>query len=300
MLQTAGARVDFLAVHNAYAPVNVDDNSDPRTVYAAMLAAPISIAQNLQAISQDIATFAPKGAQIPIAVTEWGPLFQTTTAGRYAEHTKTLGSALYDVEVLKALFESPATQIANFHVFNDLSIMCWICSSNGSYPVWTPTAEAMAFQLVRQHTGSQLVSSVVAAPVYTSQAIGLVSSIPNVPYLDVISSLSADGKTLYVIAVNKNFDQAIQTTLSIGGFSPQGSAAVWTLNGTGIDANTGTVPLQVPGVYWAPQAQDPLNPQFDNGGPGQVTLTQSNASVGSSFSYRFPAHSVTAIQMASK
>jgi alpha-L-arabinofuranosidase len=299
VLQTAGSQIDFLAVHNSYAPVNVSDSDAVRNVYAALLAAPRLIAQNLQALSQQINEYAPaRASQITIAVTEWGPLFQLSSAGRYAQHTRTLGSALFDADTLMTFLESPSTQLANFHVFNDLSIMCWICSSNGSYPpVWTTTAESMAFQLIRQHFGTQLVSSSVVAPSYTSPAIGDVVSVPNVPYLDVVSSLSADGTTLYIVGVNKHFDDAINASLSIGGFVPESSGVSWTLNGTGIDANTGTHPLQSPGVYWAPQAEDPLNPQFDNGGPGQVTVTQANPEVALQFTYRFPAHSVTVLQL---
>jgi alpha-N-arabinofuranosidase len=299
VLQTAGSQIDFLAVHNSYAPVNVSDSDAVRDVYAALFAAPRLIAQNLQTLSQQISAYAPaRASQIAIAVTEWGPLFQLTSAGRYVQHTKTLGSALFDADTLMTFLASPSTQVANFHVFNDLSIMCWICSSNGSYPpAWIPTAESMAFQLIRQHFGTQLVSSTVMAPTYTSPAVGDVVSVPNVPYLDVVSSLSADGTTLYVIAVNKHLDDAINASLSIAGFAPASSAVSWTLNGTGVDANTGTHPLQTPGVNWAPQAEDPLNPQFDNGGPGQVTVTQAAPQVGLQFMYRFPAHSVTALQL---
>jgi alpha-L-arabinofuranosidase len=300
VLQNAGDQIDFFAVHNSYAPVNVNDTDSFDSVYQGLLAAPTTIAKNLQTLQQQIQMYAPKSSNISVAVTEWGPLFQVTTAGAYAQHTKTLGSALFAASMLKTFMESPVTQIANFHVFNDMSIMCWICSSDGSFPphpVWTSTAESMAFQLVRQHFGTQLLSSMVSVPSFNSPAVGTMSSVSNVPYLDIVSSLSADGKTLYVIGINKSFTQAIRSSITLLGFTPSPAAASWTLNGTGMDANTGTVPLKTPGTYWAPQAEDPQNPQFDNGGPGQVTVTAgaiSNAAV--SNTYRFPAHSVTVLQ----
>ena len=299
VLQTAGSQIDFVAVHNSYAPVNVDDAEGVRQVYAGLLAAPLLIAQNLKALATEIQTYAPaRASQIQIAVTEWGPYFQGSPSGSYVQHGETLGSALFIADTLKTFFESAPTQIANFHVFNDLSIMCWICSSTSGYPpAWTNTAESLAFQMIRQHFGTRIISSSVSGPQYTSPATGVLPSVPNVPYLDVVSSLSADGSTLYVMAINKHLDCGMQTSFLLQGFNPAASGASWTLNGTGIDANTGTHPLQVPGVYWAPQAQDPMNPQFDNGGPGQITVTQGTSAAGKQFSYTFPPHSVTILAL---
>jgi alpha-N-arabinofuranosidase len=299
LLQTAGSEIDFLSVHNAYAPVNVSDSDDFRDVYGALLAAPALIADNLHTVASQIAAYAPsRVSQIAIAVTEWGPLFQMNTGGRFAQHTRTLGSALFAADTLKALIESPATQIANFNVLNDLSIMCWLCSEGGIYPpVWTPTAESQAFQMFHQHFGTQLVSSAVAGPQYSNLAIGFVPATSGVQYLDVVSSLSADGRSLYLIGINKHFDNSIAASVSIRGFTPSASAVSWTLNGAGIDSNTGTAPLQAPGVYWAPQAEDPQNPQFYNGAPGQVAVAAGLVNAGPDFIYIFPPHSVTALQL---
>lgn len=297
VLQIAGNDIDFLAVHNAYAPVNVQNSDDLRTVYSAMLAAPALISANLKKLASQIETYAPQRAgQIGIAVTEWGPFFQSEISGRFVQHAKTLGSALFVSSLLKTFIEEPRMQIANFHTFNDLSIMCWICSTTGGFPpVWARTAEAMAFQLVREHTGTQLVNSTVNAPMYTSAQAGSVTPLAGVPYLDVLSTLSADGNTMHVVVVNKHFDATIRTTISMQGFTPL-SGSAWVLGGTGLDANTGTKPLRIPGLEWATQASDTANPQFDNGGPGQVAVLQSSFSIENPLSYRFAPRSVTALQ----
>jgi len=46
--------MDFLAVHNAYAPVliGVKDVADPREVYRTMLAAPVLVESNLAQVSE--------------------------------------------------------------------------------------------------------------------------------------------------------------------------------------------------------------------------------------------------------
>jgi alpha-N-arabinofuranosidase len=305
VLQNAGSQIDFIAIHNAYAPVIASDGQGLRSVYGAMLAAPVLIARNLQAVASDITQFAPAGAQsIAIAVTEWGPLFETNPAGSYVEHTKTLGSALYAASVMKAFIESPQTQIANFHVLNDYSIMGWSGSLNGSFPPapdWAATARSYAFQLFTGHFGSSLVQSSVVSPTFNSDAAGLVAPVSDVPYLEVVSSLSSDGKTLYILGINKDFDSPVDATIAIQGFQPASAGTAWVLAGTGIDANTGTTPIQVPGVVWGTQAQDPQNPQFYNGGPGEVTLTSIPVQgLGSQFVYNFPRHSVTSIVLSAR
>lgn len=301
ILRLAGDQIDFLAVHNAYAPVNVSDSDDVRAVYAALAAAPVLIAQNLATLSRQIETYAPKRAsQIAIAVTEWGPFFQSVHEGRFVQHSRTLGSALFSAGTLKAFVESGKTEIANFHTFNDMSIMCWVCSSDSGFPprpVWTMTPGAMAFRLMRQNVGSQLIASAVVAPTYDSPKIGTLSRIENVPYLDVLSTISPDGNTVYVIAINRHFDNAIHTTISLHNFIPQPSGLVRILTGTGIDANTGTAPLQVPGVFWGYQASDPLNPRFHKGGPEEVTVAERSIAVQPVFAVGFPPRSVTALRL---
>lgn len=302
LLEKAGDQIDFLAVHNAYAPVLPNDQPELRDVYRAMLAAPILIGRNLDTIAGQITRYAPKRAsQIEIAVTEWGPLFQADVKGRYIDHNKTLGAALFAASTLKTLIESPRTTIANFHELNDLSMLGWISSRNGDFPPnpdWAPTARYFAFQLFRQHFGQRLVQTRAQGPTYDTRAVGSVDAVDDVPYLDVVSSLSADGRTLYVMGINRHFDDAIDATLQIRGFSPASRGMAFTLTGKGIDAHTGTTHMNLPGVRWARQAEDARNPRFSKGGPGEITVSSGAvAGAGERFGYRFPARSVTALEL---
>lgn len=54
LLRQAGAEIDFLAIHNAYAPSLVVSGAekDLRSVYRAMLAAPLLIRQNLRQVEE--------------------------------------------------------------------------------------------------------------------------------------------------------------------------------------------------------------------------------------------------------
>ncbi len=301
VLEKAGDQIDFFAVHNAYAPVLISgDNKDLRTVYKAMLAAPVLIRRNLGTIEQQIATYAPsRASRIGIAVTEWGPLFQFDPRGRYVDHVKTLGSALFAASTLKVFIESPRTEVANFFLLNDVSVLGWIGSRDGRFPPqpdWAPTAKYYAFQMYTRHFGEQLVRSNSDGPTFDSETIGLIDAVKDVPYLDVVSSLSADGRKLYVLAINKHFDSSIEASIALQGFDPASSGTAWILTGTSIDANTGTTPLKAPGLPWGKQAEDPQIPRFSSGASGEITMSDSNVTgVGKRFTFRFPPHSITSL-----
>ena len=302
VLQNVGDQTDFLAVHNAYAPVLSGDDKDLRRVYRTMLAAPTLVARNLNTVSNQIAEYAPgRASQIGIAVTEWGPLLSFDPRSRYVDHVKTLGSALFAASTLKAFIESPRTEIANFFLLNDLSVLGWIGSRDGRFPPrpdWAPTARYFAFQLYTHHFGEQLVRSKAVGPTYDGDAVGLIDPVKDVPYLDIVSSLSSDGRKLYLMAINKHFDGTIETSITLRGFQPVSGGTAWTLTGTGIDANTGTTPLQVPGLAWGKQIEDQQDPRFSKGGASEVTLSSSEVSgIRTQFTYRFPSHSVTSLEL---
>jgi hypothetical protein len=179
-----------------------------------------------------------------------------------------------------------------------------IGSRNTDFPPnhdWIPTARYYALQLYTKHFGNQLVPSTTDVPTYDSPTVGRTDAVKGVPYLDVVSSLSADGRQLFIIAINKNFDQPIETTINLRGFVPSGKGTAWTLNGTGLDANTGTGIIKVPGLHVPRQAEDPQNPRFYKGSMSEITFNSSDFKVdGAEFTYSFPAHSATSIVLTRK
>ncbi|MEO7142061.1 MAG: hypothetical protein ABI165_01000, partial [Bryobacteraceae bacterium] len=173
VLSIAGSQIDFLSVHCGYAPVIANDLGwNPRTVYAAMLAAPLLIQQQLTGLSSRVAALLPnRAAQMPIAVTEWGPAFQGTPDGRFVDHTKTLGSGLFVADTLKAFMESPQTQIANLFKLADANYMGTIGMRGGEF---ASKASYLALQMFSLHFGSELVATSTQSPTYDSPTIGWV------------------------------------------------------------------------------------------------------------------------------
>jgi alpha-N-arabinofuranosidase len=305
VLEKAAGEMDYLALHNAYQPVVFDDRgADVRTVYAAMLASPILIKRNLDVVSKQIDTYAgSRASHIKLAITEWGPIFHIDAKNKWVDHMKTLGSALFVASTMKAFLESPRVEIANAFKLAEPGFQGWIqaryddiLTRQAQDGQFIPTASYYALQLFTRHFGETLVESSSTSPTYDSVAVGMADKVSDVPYLDVVSSLSGDGKTLYLLAINKHFDEPIRAKIALGGFKPDGGGSVWTLNGTGIDANTGT---KMPrGIEYARPIEAQPNPRFSKGSPEEVTLSSKPLQGASAaFEYTFPAHSVTSLEI---
>lgn len=297
VLARAGSRIDYVAVHNAYSPMVISDGGRPiREVYAALLAAPVLVKASLDRLSAQIATLpAADARRVKIAVTEWGTLFHILPSSPYVDHCKTLGSALYTASVMRAFLETPRVAMANHFKLVDPLFIGEIGKRQGSY---APAAPYYALQLFARHFGSELVRSTATGPRYNSRAIGWVRAMRDVPYLEVTAARSPDGKRLTIMVINKHFDRAMRTAISIRGFRPAARGTAWTLNGTGIDANTGTAPLQAPGITWGKQAEDLVNPRFRKGGPGEVWLAgRPIGGMAPRVTWTFPAHSVTCLEL---
>jgi alpha-N-arabinofuranosidase len=299
VLEEAGDTIDYIAMHNAYAPTLAQDRGeDLRTVYKSMLAAPLLVRESLARVASRIRESAPEGREISIAVTEWGPAFHISPENRYVDHVKTLGSGLYVASVMQGFLLTPEVEIANFFKLVDPLWTGWIGKREGRFH---PTAPYMAMKLYTQHFGTRLVEAETRVEGYDTQAVGWVDAVKDVPYLDVVASLGEDGSTLYLIAVNKDFERDARARIMIEGFAVAPAATAWILNGTGIDAHTGTDVLKVPGIKWARQAEDTVHPRYHEGAPDEVWLRESAVGdLSEEFDYVFPAHSVTALQLKRK
>jgi alpha-N-arabinofuranosidase len=296
VLKIAGPEIDFVAVHNAFAPaLGRDAGWSARTVYATMLAAPVLVKASLANLSKLIDSLMGPGNKIEVAVTEWAPLFDTTLTSRFLDHPKTLVSALYCASILKALVEDQRTTVANAFKLVDALELSWIGLRDGAF---TAKAPYYAMQLFTTHFGPNLLSSQTVSPGYDARSLGWVDQVPFVPYIEAVASRSDDGNSLYIIVINKHLDRDIQTSIAFPGFCALPDAKSWTLNGTALDANTGTQLWTPDGYTWTEQTSVAPGGRFYLGGPGEISVTQSAVtSAGSSLSLTFPAHSVTALEL---
>jgi alpha-L-arabinofuranosidase len=296
VLQNAARQIDFVAVHNAFAPVlPIEDAGwDGRTVYSTLFAAPLLVKKSLDRLSDEIDTYAgPYAPHITVSVTEWGPGFKIEPDSRWVDHLKTLGSGIYAADILKGFIESPRVMSAHAFKLSDGAAQGWLGIRDNAF-VAKPVA--LALEMYSKHFGTRLIPCSTDVPGYESRSLGLVDAVNNVPYLDVVCSLDDSGQNLYIMGINKSFDQPVQTSIDMGSYRINGSTTAWTLNGTAVDANPGTDLPVYPGIPWAQQAGVDPNSRIDQGGPGEVSITSAAVSItGSQFVYAFPAHSITAL-----
>jgi len=295
VLNKVAPKIDFVAVHNAYAPVLMNEGSySLRDVYSATLATPLLIKRNLDEIAAKLHALSPADAKrIKIAVTEWGTLYHSLPSAPFVDHCKTLGSALYTASVMKAFLETPEVEIANYFALIDPLFIGVLGPKNGQY---VPTASYYAMQLYTRHFGDTLVASDTTSPTYASRPVGLVPMVSKAPYVECVASTSSNGKNLHIVLINKHFDRAANVTLNLNGFRAVDDMDCWTLGGTGLDANTGTKPFAYPGVQWAKQASDEYDPRFESGSSSEVWLRKTILSTfGASSTVNVPAHSVVCL-----
>ena len=292
LLQGAGSMLDFLSVHNSYAPLVFDPAPLAfNDVYQAMFAYPVLVERDFAALNQQIAQYAPLYAdKIELAVTEWGPLFQLTSDGPYVDHAKTLGSAIYVANMLQVFARTPRVTMAHFFKLAD-----WFFLGLSSFEGHAkPSQHVMEF--FAKSFGPSVLPTTVASPLFNSKAVGVVDALVDVPYLDAVSSLDNTNQVMTILVVNKHFNTPIKTTIFLRGFTPQTTAQRWVLTAPSLDANNGNDLLN---GTWAPQMVAPTGPMFYSGSPEMVKPAVSDFSVsgGTYLVYNFLPRSVTAITL---
>lgn len=294
LLKQAGSSIDYISLHCAYAPAGASSTAVSfDEVYQSLLAFPVLIAKNLRKLNSEIERFAPADKdRIKIAVTEWGALFAIDPKDKWIDHCKTLGSALYDASTLKAFIEAPRMDLATFFKISEYSFMGCIAGDG------TPKPSYYALQMYSRHFGDRLLTTGVTSPTYDSKPVMQLDPVAGVPYLEAISSLSADRSKLYVIVINKHFTAPIRTRLHLTGFHPGPTGKAWVLTGPSLDANNGKDLVDYPGLSWGKQVESPRNPSFYSGKPGTVvTREKPLTGVSSDFDYTFPPISVTCLEL---
>lgn len=290
LLQRAAGQIDFLSVHNGYAPllVTIGPPESPEDVYRAMLAFPLQVERNLKQISDDIDRYGGSNAShIGIAVTEWGPLFAFLPSNPYIDHQKTLAAGLYVASMMQTFLRTPRIEMANFFKLTEANFMGWI-----NAPDAEPKPVYYALQMYSRHFGTNLVDTTVSGPSYSSKPIGLVMPENKVPSLDCVASLDDSGSKLYLIVVNKNLTEPISASINLSGYVPRGSAKVWLLTAPSPDANNGSDMQSA-----AKQKESSRNPMFRSGHPGTVIpVSRDFRTAGLHCKFRFESRSVTAIE----
>jgi alpha-N-arabinofuranosidase len=294
VLSRLGDKIDYLSVHNGYAPLIIEpDNYTVEEVYASLLAFPKLMENNLKSLSEEIDEYVPANSQrIKIAVTEWAPLFHVATTSPWVDHPKTLGSGLYTALCLQTFLRNPRVDIATFFKLKDY-LYCGTIGYNN-----IPKASYYAIQMYSDLSNYDLMESCTESPQYDARALGLIPEIKDVPFLDTIAVMTKDKKKLAVVVINKSNSSPVKTKINLRHFQPCKDCRVTVFSGSSLDCNNGKDIPDVPGYTWMKQKECSINPQFYNGKPGTLKLNSFQFhDASSAFEFEFGAHSVTRLDL---
>jgi alpha-L-arabinofuranosidase len=230
---------------------------DPNDFYHKVVAEPLEFKRKLEANIQAAGNLLPKHPFF--AITEFNSWwFPETQDPDYR-----LADALYFAGVFNTLVRHSK------YIF--LAENCSLINVQGMIEVDAVaiklTPPYFAYVLYANHIGSEVLNTVTSTPA--------VAFDPGLPALDVIATLAGDQHLLYLAVVNRSQDKAASAHIRLSGWHPTDkSAQAYELNGKSWDA---------------------FNPY---GSTANVNIQQLKLEAQrATFSYRFPAHSVTVLEL---
>lgn len=135
-----------------------------------------------------------------------------------------------------------------------------------------PKPAALAISLFTKHFGQILLNTeVLDPPTFSVNGRYNIPNLSSVPYLSAYSSKNKANNKLYLIVINKHALASMQTKININHANVSTEAKTYTLSGPSMYSNNNT--------------------------SNEVVISESKINyAGSSFTYTFPAHSVTAFE----
>ncbi len=261
ILKNASEFLDFISMHAYY----FYDN------YYDVVACPLKAEPEIDKMRKMIKEFAPAKNNIKITFDEWNIWHNEAKTYNGLMQKCTLMDGLYAAGMLHVFQRnSDIVTMANFcDLVNQLPAIV-TNESGGLYvnPIF------LAFELYTNHCGNLLVQSTIEVPGYQpAEKVG----VDFAPYIDCSVTLSEDTRTLTLAVINRHETDAIESKINIDGFTPDKKAKVFVLNAAEVTA--------------ANDFEEPDNVQIETGIFNKTDK---------SFTYTFPAHSVTLIKINSR
>lgn len=252
VLRRAGENINYLAIHHYYGRREMA--GDPSN----LMARPLFLDRFYVQVEELLREVVP-GRRIKLAINEWG-------LDLPAERQYSLESSLYAARLMN-IFERRG-DVVEMSAVSDL-VNGWPGGiiQAGRHGVFVSPIY-LVNQLYSEHRGDERLYATISSPSFDTSREGT-----NVPYLDAVASRTADGKKVFIKAVNTNPSSALVTTISLQGASPVAQAEVTTV----------TAPsLTVSNNFARPNA---------------VSITHTRVPSGPSFVVTLPKHSVSVITL---
>jgi alpha-N-arabinofuranosidase len=214
VLREAGRNIDYLAIHHYYGRREL--RGDPGN----LMARPLFFERFYTQVQQLLRELGLSG-RIKLAINEWG--LDLPSARQYS-----MESALYGARLMN-VFERSG-EIVEMSAVSDL-VNGWpggIIQAGRDNVFVSPIY--LVNQLYAEHRGDMRLASKVDGPTFDTSQEGA-----NVPYLDAAVSRTADGKMIFIKAVNTNRTSALTTTIAIAGALPARRAELNTITAPSLD-----------------------------------------------------------------
>jgi alpha-L-arabinofuranosidase len=252
VLRAAGENIDYLAIHHYYGRSEMA--GDPLN----LMARPLFLERFYGQVEQLLRELVP-GRSIKLAINEWG-------LDLPVERQYSLESALYGARLMN-VFERRG-DVVEMSAVSDL-VNGWPggiiqAGRHGLFvsPIY------LVNQLYSEHRGDERLAASVSGPSFDTSKEG-----SNVPYLDAVVSRTADGRKIFIKAVNTSPTSALATTVSVQGAIPGARAEIKTVTAASLNASN------------------------DFARPDAVFIRNATARSGLSFVITLPKHSVSVISL---
>ena len=168
---------------------------------------------------------------IPLAITEYNGGFWDNDPLPYRH---CLGTALLNAELLR-VFMKPGRSILMANYWDFVNEYWGMVANNFEdkyadlFKSYYKRPNFYIFKLYHEHFGNILIHSKTECSTYKSGA-------NYIPYLSVNASKSKDGKTIYLMVINKNMKDRVGVNVRLFDYSSIKEVKAWILNGPKIDA----------------------------------------------------------------
>jgi alpha-L-arabinofuranosidase len=213
VLREAGRNIDYLAIHHYYGRREM--RGDPLNLTARPL-----FFERFYARVEGLLSELGLEGRVKLAINEWG-------LDLPSERQYSMESALYAARLMN-VFERSG-EIVEMSAVSDL-VNGWPggiiqAGRNGVFV----SSIYLVNQLYAEHRGDQRVASRVDSPTFNTSREGA-----NIPYLDATASRTADGKSIFIKAVNTSRNSALTTTITIQNANPAVRAEMKTITAPSI------------------------------------------------------------------
>jgi len=213
ILTALGDKIDFIDVHNGYAPILRGVGLNPNKIYPdddfalCFMGASVHVQKDIENVKEDLAKYAP-GRDIELHITEYGPLVYPLKKERAVEDVawnRSLAGALYLACLYNVFLKEPKLALAN-HLPLCQDVFGALIGIRGTYPdrkLWRNIVYYV-FQSYSAMAGRDVLETFVQCPTYSVPRMGLISKLDNVPYIDVGAYIKKDRKELTLFLINRS------------------------------------------------------------------------------------------------